>query len=749
MKRFRAGVMVVLLAALVNLGALGCRQIKEEVIIVTPPSTDIVFSAEQRLVAVGGTRELAASYSDASNAKSPSIISWNSLDPGKATVDNQGKVTGISPGTVTIEAVSAENKKANIELTVYTLETSLIILEDEKTRSFQPTIVPANTVTLSELSGEEKAGGTGGFTIDRKSDGAFKLTGNGTGDAQLKITGPGGGSWEYPVVVVTPVITGPDRVDAGYDITLLTNPIPGKDMTQIAWSSSDSSVATVPSVQGASTVVTGVATGVVTITATLGAESWSHEVTVYNAFRTVWDLRGSGSTELVLPLHGVYDLLVDWGDGSEPESYVSEAYASSYPFREYLVTHDYGVEDRYTVQLYHLDGQLLDTSAWGFDMDRPETMACAPWLVDVEKWGNTQVGYKQEHKSLIGNRGFFLGCENLTAFSATDTPQLSGSLLSMFEGASNFNGDIVDWDTSNVTDLSRVFYYATQFNQPIGGDGSREGWNTSRVTSLDRTFYGASQFNQPLNNWNTSLVDTLAKTFAYASRFNQPLNQWDTGSVIDMEGMFEYATAFNGDISTWDTSKVRTMVHMFRFAKEFNQPINTDYEAGTWVTLSVRNTSSMFQGAEHFNQDISKWQMDNNHYFGYMFYKAISFNQPIDTTVDPDTGRVYWNMSSASTIAGMFSGATQFNQPLYNWNTSKVETMQNTFLNAQSFNKALDSWNTSNVTIMSGMFAGASSFNRDITSWNVNRVVYWGQFNTTTIYGTSALVDGNIPPKFR
>ena len=35
---------------------------------------------------------------------------------------------------------------------------------------------------------------------------------------------------------------------------------------------------------------------------------------------------------------------------------------------------------------------------------------------------------------------------------------------------STFNGDISTWDTSKVTDMSRMFYWSTDFNRDIGDD---------------------------------------------------------------------------------------------------------------------------------------------------------------------------------------------------------------------------------------------------------------------------------------
>ena len=108
-------------------------------------------------------------------------------------------------------------------------------------------------------------------------------------------------------------------------------------------------------------------------------------------------------------------------------------------------------------------------------------------------------------------------------------------------------------DTSQVTDMSCMFYDASSFNQPIGD------WDTSKVTDMRGMFKEACSFNQPIGNWDTSKVTDMRGMFKEASSFNQPIGNWNTSKVTNMHSMFEEAESFNQPIGTWDTSKVTSM----------------------------------------------------------------------------------------------------------------------------------------------------------------------------------------------
>ena len=138
-------------------------------------------------------------------------------------------------------------------------------------------------------------------------------------------------------------------------------------------------------------------------------------------------------------------------------------------------------------------------------------------------------------------------CTTLVTNMAGDS-----NTFSNFFNDESFNSNIGFWDTSNVTDMSIMFYGATAFNQDIGS------WDTSSVTSMNSIFENATAFNQDIGNWDTSSVTDMVGMFYEASSFNQDIGNWNTSKVTRMERMFWAAEAFNQDLSGWCVSNINT-----------------------------------------------------------------------------------------------------------------------------------------------------------------------------------------------
>ena len=111
--------------------------------------------------------------------------------------------------------------------------------------------------------------------------------------------------------------------------------------------------------------------------------------------------------------------------------------------------------------------------------------------------------------------------------------------------------------TSNITDMSSMFYEATTFNQDISN------WDVSNVTNMSSMFDNASAFNSDISKWNVSNVTDMSDMFYGASSFNQDISNWDVSNVTDMSDMFNGAYVFNQDLSQWCVSNIRSMPQLF------------------------------------------------------------------------------------------------------------------------------------------------------------------------------------------
>ena len=411
-------------------------------------------------------------------------------------------------------------------------------------------------------------------------------------------------------------------------------------------------------------------------------------------FITTWKTDNPGtssSTQITIPTFtgDTYNYNVDWGDGNTDSSVTGD------------ITHTYTTAGTYTVQITGTFPQIYFNG--GGDAQK---------ILTVSQWGNNP------WSSMINA---FDGCSNLT-LTASDAPVLTGVVdtSGMFAGASSFNQDISSWNMSTVINTRAMFASASIFNQPLNS------WNVSNVRNMGGMFANAFAFNQPLNSWNTSSATDMNLMFAATRAFNQDISSWDVSRVVTMNGMFSGAAVFNQPLNAWTTSSLRDTGSMFFNAFAFNQPLNS------WNVSGVRNMDSMFAGSHvfaGFNQPLNAWNTASVIYMSNMFYNNTAFNQPINN----------WNTQNTITMSAMFYGDTAFNQNVSSWDVSHTTNMSNMFKNAVSFNNLGQplSWGskTASVTTMNGMFSGATAFNQDISGWNVANVIDTGSmFAGATAY---------------
>ena len=112
---------------------------------------------------------------------------------------------------------------------------------------------------------------------------------------------------------------------------------------------------------------------------------------------------------------------------------------------------------------------------------------------------SSMFAYAQEFNQKISTNGDFWNTSAVT------------DMKFMFFNASGFNQDITNWDTSSVTNMERMFSRATNFNQNIKTDG--DCWNTSTVTNMKAAFEYASAFDGDIANWDTSNVINMYLIF--------------------------------------------------------------------------------------------------------------------------------------------------------------------------------------------------------------------------------------------
>ena len=124
------------------------------------------------------------------------------------------------------------------------------------------------------------------------------------------------------------------------------------------------------------------------------------------------------------------------------------------------------------------------------------------------------------------------------------------------------NCDLNDIDVSGMKSMSHLFCGDTNGVDKVlnsfNGDISQ--WDVSNVKDMFALF-SSSKFNGDISKWDVSNVERMGAMFEM-SVFNRDISKWDVSNVEDMEGMF-MGSKFTGDLSKWNVSNVMYMIRMF------------------------------------------------------------------------------------------------------------------------------------------------------------------------------------------
>ncbi|MES2314779.1 MAG: BspA family leucine-rich repeat surface protein [Patescibacteria group bacterium] len=275
----------------------------------------------------------------------------------------------------------------------------------------------------------------------------------------------------------------------------------------------------------------------------------------------------------------------------------------------------------------------------------------------------------------VSNITYFLGTFQDTPFNGNISGwNMSGAVntAAMFYNDTAFNGDVSAWDVSHVTSMSAMFAYDAAFNN--GGQPLSWGSKTSNVADMSAMFYQASSFNQDVSGWNVSNVTNMNSMFESATSFNNsdvtnahhhPI-LWgsQTSKVTNMQGMFSNAQRFNQDIGSWDTSQVTTMAYMLSGATLFDQDL------GGWDLSNITTMDNAFSGTalstRHYDTSLTGWsgqllQHDvvvgapNSHYCNAGEARTVLMSDPLFWTIN-DAGHACVTPPSVS-----FDGSTPNN----------------------------------------------------------------------------------------
>ena len=186
--------------------------------------------------------------------------------------------------------------------------------------------------------------------------------------------------------------------------------------------------------------------------------------------------------------------------------------------------------------------------------------------------------------SAINMEGLFAYCYNMITAPELKTSKVT-SMRKMFYGGISDKMKLETvpfYDTTNVTDMSHMFYYCDKLT-------TIPPFNTSNVTDMGGMFYSCSKL-KTIPPFNTSNVTDMGSMF-WSCFALEAIPELNTSNVTDMASMF-YLCENITEIPQLDTSNVNSVGYMFNSCYSLTKIPQLNFGSVT-STLSIFRTSNL------------------------------------------------------------------------------------------------------------------------------------------------------------
>ncbi|EAE6687521.1 BspA family leucine-rich repeat surface protein [Listeria monocytogenes] len=197
------------------------------------------------------------------------------------------------------------------------------------------------------------------------------------------------------------------------------------------------------------------------------------------------------------------------------------------------------------------------TATWNFD-DATGTLSIS---------GGTLVNPSESIQDLTG-----IPVSEITNIVLEDKVFASGSLEYLFYHSVATSLDLSNFDTSNVTNMSKMFSHCAATSLDLSN------FDTSNVTDMEAMFYDCAVTSLDVSNFDTSNVTNMQVMFCYSAATSLDLSNFDTSNAKTVDML--YASQLQN----------LTLGSQFQFVSInvnlYNPPTSTDY-TGKWQNVGT------------------------------------------------------------------------------------------------------------------------------------------------------------------